>query len=559
MLSRRAGLRPALRLSIGSYYPRFSPNNWSKELEGGSLINLVGIFCKSVLDYFIQDSISPTTQTLKTSPNDKYFDTDHLLADLKGRAVRGGAVTLSAQAIKFVLQMGSTMVLARLLTPADFGLIAMVAAFTGFVGLFKDAGLSMATIQREQITHKQVSTLFWINVGLSVLLMTITAAMAPMIAWFYGEPRLTWITLAFASTFVLGGLTVQHQALLRRQMQFKKLAVIEIVAMATSVVVAIVVSVLTRSYWALVCIPIGTTIIHVVGVWSASGWRPGLPQRGIGVKPMLKFGGNLTAFSMINHFARNADNILLGWYWGASPVGLYSKAYGLLLLPIRQISAPISGVATPALCRLQQDPANFRSTYCSALRSILFLSLPIISISIVLADVLVHVFLGEQWEDAAIVFRLLAIGALVQPICNTFGWFYIALDETGRMFRVGAAASAAYVIAFVIGLPFGVNGVALSWSICIWIIAPFLFMMAVKNASVCFIDVARAAAWPSLVASAAAIAAAVATMPLSQASALQQVIIGSSAGCFTSVSVALLNGDVRCALLLRWKQYKAGR
>ncbi len=149
-----------------------------------------------------------------------FFDTEYLKADLKGRSVRGGAVTMAAQGIKFFLQIGSTVVLARLLTPEDFGLIAMVTAVTGFVMMFKDMGLSMATVQRAEIDHAQISTLFWINVVLSLAFMLLTATLAPAIAWFYSEPRLTWITLALAGAFIFSGFTVQHQALLRRQMNF---------------------------------------------------------------------------------------------------------------------------------------------------------------------------------------------------------------------------------------------------------------------------------------------------------------------------------------------------
>lgn len=121
------------------------------------------------------------------------FDTEYLKTDLKGRSVRGGAVALSARVVKLALQIGSTMVLARLLTPADFGLIAMVAAVTNFALMFKDVGLSMATVQMSDINHKQISTLFWINTGVGLLITALFVASAPAVAWFYGEPKLTAI------------------------------------------------------------------------------------------------------------------------------------------------------------------------------------------------------------------------------------------------------------------------------------------------------------------------------------------------------------------------------
>ena len=173
-------------------------------------------------------------------PPDEPLRTDHVLGDLRRRSVRGGAATLAAQLCKFALQFGSTALLARLLTPDDYGLIAMVTAVTGFVAIFKDLGLSAATVQRKEITRQQSSNLFWINVACSILLMLILMAAAPLIAWFYKHPELRWITIALSASFIFGGLTAQHQALLRRQMRFGVLARIEVGAMACGVAAALI-------------------------------------------------------------------------------------------------------------------------------------------------------------------------------------------------------------------------------------------------------------------------------------------------------------------------------
>ncbi len=179
------------------------------------------------------------------------FDTANLTKDLARRTIRGGAVTLTAQGAKFVLRMGSMAVLARLLTPADFGVIAMVTVITGFVEMFKDAGLSTATVQRATITHAQISTLFWINVALSVGVTATVAGLAPAIAWFYDDPRLTAVTLTLAGTMIFGGLAVQPQALLRRQMQFGRLATIEIASLVAGIGTACAMAVQGFGYWGL--------------------------------------------------------------------------------------------------------------------------------------------------------------------------------------------------------------------------------------------------------------------------------------------------------------------
>jgi len=395
-----------------------------------------------------------------------FFDTEYLKADLKGRSVRGGAVTMAAQGATFFLGMASTVVLARLLTPQDFGLIAMVTAVTGFVMMFKDMGLSMATVQKAEVNHAQISTLFWINVALSLGVMLVTAALAPIIAWFYGEPRLTWITLALASAFIFSGLTIQHQALLNRNMRFGTLALIGIIGQLAGIVAAIIAAWYGADYWALVIGQLATAIAGAIAVWVACGWRPGLPVRRSGVRKMLAFGGNLTGFNFLNYFARNADNLLIGKFWGSGPLGLYSKAYGLLMLPIRQITAPIAAVAIPALSRLQDDHDKYKRYYYQAISTIAFITMPLVAMLAALSDEIIRIVLGGKWTGAAIIFKILAFAAVFQPVVSTAGWVYVSLGQAKRMMYWGLIDVPVTVLSFIIGLPWGPLGVATSYTVC---------------------------------------------------------------------------------------------
>jgi PST family polysaccharide transporter len=413
------------------------------------------------------ETISKTeTGRLARGGSQEFFATEHLKADLKGRSVRGGAVTVAAQGAQFFLRMGSTVVLARLLTPQDYGLIAMVIAVTGFILMFKDMGLSMATVQKDEINHGQISTLFWINVLLSFGVMLVTAALAPVITWFYGEPRLTWITLALAGAFIFGGLTVQHQALLRRQMRFGSLALIQIVSLSVSILVAIISAWCGAGYWALVLMYLAEAIAGAIGVWVACRWRPGLPVHRAGVRSMLAFGGYLTGFNFMNYFARNADNILIGKFWGSGPLGLYSKAYSLLMLPITQITSPITAVAVPTLSCLQNDPERYRRYYYRAVNMIAFMSMPLTAMLAVLSEEIVRIVLGNQWTDAAIIFKMLAFVAFVQPVTGTVGWVFVSLGQTKRLMYWGLISVPIVVLSFIIGLPWGPVGVATSYTIC---------------------------------------------------------------------------------------------
>lgn len=404
------------------------------------------------------------------SLQNSFFDTEYLKTDLKGRSIRGGAATISAQGVKFLLHIGSTVVLARLLAPQDFGLIAMVAVVTNFVRIFKDIGLSTATIQRAEINHAQISTLFWINTTIGFALAVLTVALAPAIAWFYGEPRLTVVTIALAGAFIFGGLTIQHQALLRRHMRFVRLGVIEVVGLLVGVATAIVAAWRGAGYWSLVLMQLAMAGTIAIGVWAASGWRPGWPCRRSGVSSMLVFGRNIVGFRMINYFARNSDKILVGRFCGSGILGLYSKAYNLLMLPISQIRGPLNAVAMPALSRIQKDPARYRS-YFSKLTSLLSLvSMPLMIFMVVCADNAVRIVLGEKWSGAGILFKIMAITGFIQTPAGVRSLVLLSYGRSGRYLKFGMFNSIATVASFIIGLPWGATGVAVSYAIANYLI-----------------------------------------------------------------------------------------
>lgn len=437
------------------------------------------------------------------SLQNNFFDTEYLKADLKGRSVRGGAVTMGAQWAKFCLQMASMVVLARLLTPQDFGLIAMVMVVTGFVTRFKDMGLSLATVQKAEINHAQISTLFWINLLLSFGMMLIAAALAPAISWFYDEPRLTWVTLALASGIIFGGLTIQHQALLRRQMRFGILAAIDIVSISVSILAAIIAAWYGAGYWALVIMQLAAAVTHAVAAWFACGWRPGLPVWRSGVREMLAFGGHLTGFGLMNYFARNADNLLIGKFWGAGQLGLYSKAYALLMLPILQITTPVAAVAIPALSRLQNDPDRYRRYYYRAISMIAFITMPLVAMLAALSDEVIIIVLGGQWISASPIFKVLAFAAFFQPVVSTTACVYISLGQTKRMMYWGAIAVPIILLSFLIGLSWGALGVAISYTVCFLtvIMVPCL-AFAFRYSPIRVVDFFRAILFPATIAAA---------------------------------------------------------
>lgn len=395
------------------------------------------------------------------------LDSSHLRLDWQDKITRAGKATISAQAACLVLNIISMAILARILTPADFGLIAMTTAVTGVVTIFKDGGLSTATIQRENISHTQVSNLFWINVLLSLLLALIIALTAPAIAWFYGDARIKGITLAIAAVFFISGIAVQHQALLQREMCFTQIAKLRVISMVFGIASAIITAFAGFGYWALV-IQIATSEVATATLsWWYCRWLPSKPKLGQGTLSMLRVGGHVTVLGFFNFLGRNADNVLVGHAWGSQAVGSYSKAYGLLMLPIQQISAPIASVAMPALSRLQNNPSEFRSFFRKTLTLLCLTSFPVIAWIIICRNEIVHVLLGYKWLDAAPIFLALSLSAFCQPVGNISSLLYLSLGRTSRMLRWGIIGNIWIVAGILIGLPWGVKGIALGYSFSI--------------------------------------------------------------------------------------------
>lgn len=422
------------------------------------------------------------TSSLGARGSDQIFHTDHLVDTIAGRTARGGLITIGSHGLKFVIGILATAIMARLLTPQDYGLIGMAAVATNFVAMFKDLGLSHATVQRAEITSEQISTLFWVNLALSVLTMVLMALIAPLVAWFYGDSRITLITIASAIGFLLGGLAVQHEALLKRQMRFITLSVIAVVSMIAGYAVGIAFAWHGFGFWSLVFGQLALLLTNTVLVWLTCHWLPGLPSRNSGVRSMLSFGGNITGYATVNYFSRNADTLLLGKFWGAQPLGLYNKAAQLVGLPTDQINEPLTSVAIPALSRLVHDPERYRKAYLRIMEKVLMVVMPAVALLIVASDSLIKIVLGPQWADASPILVFMSLAALVQPVIATVGWLLVTQGRGRDMLRWSLINAPVSLASIVIGLPWGVIGVALSYSLSrIFITAPLMFWFAGKT------------------------------------------------------------------------------
>ncbi len=428
----------------------------------------------------------------------QFISTDHLAEDLRGRSVRGGAATLFAQGCRFVIGLGSTAVLARQLTPADYGLMGMVIAFTNLLLLVKDLGLTQATIQRQDLTDGQVSVMFWLNTAIGTLLMLLTFAGAPLLARFYDEPRLAGIALALAVTFLLGGLGVQHEALLRRQMRFRSIAIVQVSSAVIGAAAGVTAGLMGAGYWALVVMQLVGVSTELIALWTLCSWRPQARFRGEGVRPLLAFGGNVMAANVLVYLTRNLDNVLIGKAWGPTPLGLYQRAYDLLLLPLRQFNTPVTQVAIPTLSRLQNQPELFRGYYRKGIGLVTFLSMPLVAFMFSAATPLVRIVLGPQWDEVVPLFRILAPAAFVGTFNVALAWVFLALGRADRQLRWTIFSALITTAGFVVGVKWGAAGVAASFSLTTCCLRPFGLSYCYANTPVTMQDFGRAIWRPAL-------------------------------------------------------------
>ena len=399
------------------------------------------------------------------------------MQDLKGKTIRGGLARLCAQGASLLLRMGSLVVLARLLDPKDFGLVGMVTVFTGVLGLFRDFGLSAAAVQRTVITEEQISALFWINILVGVLLGLVALSMAPVIAAFYHDPQLFWVTAVLATGFLFNAAGVQHSALLERQMRFTALAMINTVSLIVGTAVGIGGAKAGYGYWALVAMSVTQPLITTIGLWLTKSWLPGMPHNWTGIRSMIHFGGTLTLNGLVAYVAYNAEKIMIGRFWGTDAIGIYGRGYQLVDIPTANLNSAVGQVAFSALSRLQDNPIRLKNYFLKGFSLVLGLTMPITIACALFADDVVFVLLGPKWEDTVAIVRLLAPTIGIFAIINPLGWLIYSLGLVARSLKIALVFAPLMITGCIMGLPYGPKGVAFAYSavMTLWVIPHILW------------------------------------------------------------------------------------
>jgi len=420
------------------------------------------------------------------------FDPSH---QNMGRHIVSGILNSGGlQIVKVLCQFGSVIVLSRLLPPSDFGLLAMVGPVIGFVTLFQDLGLGQATIQKPTLIHDEVNAFFWINVAAGTALTVIVIALSPLVGWYYGEPRVVPLTIAMGALILVGSLGNQPGAILMRRMKFKALSLYGALGAVCGLAVSIMMAFILKGYWALYFGIVAGTVIPVIGVWISSGWRPSVPRHVSGLQEMLKFGAGVTGANISGFFSRNMDNVLIGHRWGDHALGLYDRAYKLLLFPLQQIVGPVMSTMVPVLSRLSDEPDRYRNILLRTLSQLTLAIWPGIVWSIVLADVFVPTLLGKQWTDSAVLFKPLAIAGLAQVVNSTQGGIFVSQGRSGELARMSFIGAIIDISSFVIGLPYGALGVSIAYAASEYLRTPCFWWFTTRRGPVRLRDVLRAIA-----------------------------------------------------------------
>lgn len=400
-----------------------------------------------------------------TSKTDKYF-AEHKPFEGLGRAsARSGVTLVVARAINAVVQVATMVLLARLLSPQDYGLVGVVTAMVTVAPLLVDLGTSEASLQKAHASRGEVSALFWLNIAVGGACTIIFAAISGLIASVFKEPAMAGIALASSLTFILTAMTVQHYALMRRAMDFRAIAINDTIANMLGSVIAIAMAFGSWGYWALVAKPLVTLTFTAIGAWISCPWLPGRPEFTAGVKSLVRFGLGVTGFTVSDSIVRSADRIALGYFYGPGPVGYYQNAFLLYSNVLSILTDSLHNLAVTSLSKLRGNLDDLKRSWTAALSTVSFVSAGAFAGLAVTGQDFVLLLFGEKWAETGPLLCLFAIRGIAHTTERTLGWLHVTAGRPDRWAKWGLVSAGWQIFALAAGLPFGPMGVAVSYAI----------------------------------------------------------------------------------------------
>jgi len=393
-------------------------------------------------------------------------------ASLSGRVVRGASWTAFNRLAGQAVQFAAGLVLARLLTPSDYGTMASIYVITGFAVLFFELGLGSVVVALRDPSDRDLSTVFWLNALAGVAFTLLLAASGPLVAAFFGDPRMASLTplTGLAFLFGIGGV---HNGLLQRALRFRAASLIGLVATSSGIIGTVVLALLGLGVYALVLGPVVASILYSALSWAAVPWRPKHFISRESLPRIWRFSGGQLGFNVVNYWGRNGDNFFIARFVGTSPLGLYNKAYSLMLLPVQQVSQVLGEVMFPALAAMGDDHVRVARGYRRAVSLINVATVPVLVGMAAVAPGLVPLLWGNQWLGTVHLLMILCFAGVPQCLTTSVGWLFMSQHRTGLMFRVGLVSSVIGLVMIVVGVfTAGAIGVAVAVLVRAWISLP---------------------------------------------------------------------------------------
>ena len=385
--------------------------------------------------------------------------------DVMAVASRWAVSSVAVQVAKALLLLGSQVVLARLMGPADFGVVAMCAPVFGLCCLFNDLGLSQAVIQRPSLSVQDSNNIFWINLALGCVVALLLLLLAPAAASFYSEPRVAAVLAALSAVIIVNSLSFQQVALMHRRMQPVPILLIDIVPVVANVGTSISTALLNWGYWSIVIGQMAHALAAGLLAWTLSPFRPARPHALAKALPLVRFGAHLTGLSIASFAATSLSPLVIGRMFGAWEVGLFDRGYKLVSMSFIQFLTPLSRIAETSLARLYSDRGQYHQAYLQFSEALILFLTPGLVCLVFMSNDAVKVLYGKEWIAVSAIVSWFAVASLLAPAGAAASWLFVSQGRTDQMLRYGLVGQVLSVLSLVLGLPWGLVGVAVSAAI----------------------------------------------------------------------------------------------
>ena len=413
---------------------------------------------------------------------------------MHNRIRSGLAWKVASQVFRQLSRVAVVVILARLLTPAEYGVAAMVLVFSTLVLIFTDLALGAALVQREELSERDRSTVFWTSVTAGVGFTFLGIALSWPLAAFYGEPEVQPLFAVMSVSFLVTALGTAHSALLNREMRFKSLELRMMAGTFVGGVVGIAVAYAGYGAWAIIWQQLAIAAVSTAFLWLFSPWRPRFIFSGASLRSLGGFSANVFGTRVLFYMNRKLDHMLIGRFLGASALGAYAVAYNVMLMPLSRIAQPVVEVLFPAMSRIQDDRKRMAAMWLRANRMIGAISIPAMVGLMIVAPEFVATLFGSRWEEAVPVIQILAWVGLLQSLQRLNSSVLQACDRTGTLLRYSIVVLLASVVAFVGGLHWGIVGVATGYAISSTLVEPYYAWITARVLDVPLADYARSLA-----------------------------------------------------------------